>query len=234
MKSIAKTISGMSPSRSRMRIWDWTLRAVHWSWVLLLIAMWWTAEQNFMEWHKWLGLLFIGLLTYRLAWGLIGPSTARLAPLFTNLVRIPAYILGIIRGSKPKVIGHNPLGGLSVIAMLLLMVFQLTTGLMAVDVDGLASGWFGHLVSFEMGRTMSDLHDIGFNVLLGLIGVHVFAIAIYYIWLKDNLLAPMITGWRRDQRAPNIGVAVEAKTVRICCALIVGLMVAGLVLWLGR
>lgn len=224
----------MAPDQKRKRVWDWTIRFTHWSWVVLIIAMWWTADQNHMLWHKWIGLLFIGLLIYRIIWGLIGPATARLLPLVMNLAKIPEYVHRLWRGPKPSTFGHTPLGGLSVVAMLCLMAFQLGTGLMAVDVDGLASGWFGHLVSFEMGRTMSDLHDIGFDALLVMIAIHIIAIVVYYLWLRDNLIASMVTGWRRDKGDIDDSASVDAKAVRIIIALIVSLLIVGVVFWIGQ
>ena len=78
--------------------------------------------------------------------------------------------------------GHNPMGTLSVIAILAALFVQVGTGLFAVDVDGLESGPLATLVSFEAGRQAAEIHEVSFNILLGLIGLHVAAIVTYLIF----------------------------------------------------
>ena len=100
------------------------------------------------------------------------------------------------RGVHKPSFGHNPIGTLSVIAMLAALCVQLGTGLFAVDVDGLESGPLSTLVSFEAGRQAAEIHEISFNILVALIGLHVAAVAVYLIFFKDNLVRPMVTGRR--------------------------------------
>ena len=69
----------MTQDTRKVLVWDWTVRLFHWSAVLLVGLMWWTAEQGIMDWHRRLGLLLVGLLSYRIVWGLIGSRTARFA-----------------------------------------------------------------------------------------------------------------------------------------------------------
>ena len=80
--------------------------------------------------------------------------------------------------------------------MLAALCVQLGTGLFAVDVDGLESGPLSTLVSFEAGRQAAEIHEISFNILVALIGLHVAAVAVYLIFFKDNLVRPMVTGRR--------------------------------------
>jgi cytochrome b len=109
----------------------------------------------------------------------------------------PAAILGYIRNLRSGVhkpsFGHNPMGTLSVIAILAALFMQVGTGLFAVDVDGLESGPLATLVSFEAGRQAAEIHEISFNILLALIGLHVAAIVAYLFFFKDNLVRPMVT-----------------------------------------
>ena len=88
----------------RVRIWDLPVRLVHWSLVLLVTFSWWTAEQEWMEWHYRSGLAILGLLVFRIVWGVIGSSTAR----FASFVRGPRSILDYLRGRAEFVLGHNP------------------------------------------------------------------------------------------------------------------------------
>ncbi|MAB11460.1 cytochrome b/b6 domain-containing protein [Hyphomonas sp.] len=181
---------------SRILVWDGALRLFHWSTVLLVAAMWWSAENHMMDWHRRMGMILVGLVTFRLAWGLLGPRTAR----FTSWQLGPGAMLGYLKSLKRGVhkpsFGHNPIGTLSVIAMLAALCVQLGTGLFAVDVDGLESGPLSTLVSFEAGRQAAEIHEISFNILVALIGLHVAAVAVYLIFFKDNLVRPMVTGRR--------------------------------------
>ncbi|KCZ47796.1 MULTISPECIES: cytochrome b/b6 domain-containing protein [unclassified Hyphomonas] len=184
---------------TRILVWDGALRLFHWSVVLLVAAMWWTAENGVMDWHRRMGMILVGLLAFRIVWGLIGPQTAR----FGSWRIGPAAILGYIRNLRSGVhkpsFGHNPMGTLSVIAILAALFVQVGTGLFAVDVDGLESGPLASLVSFEAGRQAAEIHEISFNVLLALIGLHVAAIVTYLFFFKDNLVRPMVTGRRASE-----------------------------------
>lgn len=224
----------MESERHRTLIWDWTIRVFHWALVGLVAGMWWTAQQGLMFWHKWLGLALIGLLIYRLVWGLIGPVTARLIP----LVPRPRALLGYIRRLSERPyqasFGHNPLGGLSVLALLGLLMVQVGSGLIAVDVDGLFSGWFGHLVSFDTGRAAAEFHETSFKFLLGFILLHVSAIAAYALVLRTNLIGPMLTGRRSEARGPTPGLDAGASPFKAGLAIGTGLLAVALVLWLGR
>lgn len=181
---------------SLILVWDGALRLFHWSTVLLVAAMWWSAENHMMDWHRRMGMILVGLVTFRLAWGLLGPRTAR----FTSWQLGPGAMLGYLKSLKRGVhkpsFGHNPIGTLSVIAMLAALCVQLGTGLFAVDVDGLESGPLSTLVSFEAGRQAAEIHEVSFNILVALIGLHVAAVAVYLIFFKDNLVRPMVTGRR--------------------------------------
>lgn len=218
----------------RVRVWDWTVRVFHWSLVLLVGAMWWTGEEGYMVWHKWLGVGLAALLVYRLSWGLIGPATARL----TALIPKPAELVGYIRSltTRPYVraLGHNPLGGLSVLALLALLTVQIGSGLFAVDVDGLASGWFGHVVSFDTGRAFSDFHEISFNALLTFIALHVIAVGLYTFVLRANLIGPMVTGYQSRDGAPDRYTPPSISPVRFGVSILAAAAVAGLIVWLGR
>lgn len=175
---------------SPVRVWDLPTRVFHWSIVLLFAMSWWSAENNAMDWHRLFGLIILGLLLFRLIWGFAGGSTAR----FSAFVRSPRAAISYLRTNGPRRAGHNPLGGYSVIAMLLMLVTQVVTGLFAVDVDGIDSGYLSHLVSFSEGRLASDIHEISFNVLLVLISLHVLTILFYLVVRRRNLVGPMITG----------------------------------------
>jgi cytochrome b len=187
-----------------IRLWDAPVRIIHWSFVALLPALWWTGEGGDLETHKLIGIVMLGLLAFRVIWGFAGSSTAR----FAGFVRGPARVLDYLRGRHAEpVVGHNPVGGWSVVLLLTLLIAQAAAGLFAQDVDGIESGPLSYLVSYETADAARELHHLLFNILLGLIAVHIAAILFYAVVKRNNLVTPMLTGRRRfaeNVRAPAI------------------------------
>lgn len=206
-------------------------RLVHWLMVVLIAVSWWTAENGELEYHRYSGYTLLGLLVFRVYWGFAGSSTAR----FANFVKGPRTILAYVRQLPARVAdrshlstpGHNPLGALSVIALLALLIAQVVLGLFAVDVDGIESGPLSHLISFEAGRACAELHEDVFNVLLAFIGLHVAAVLFYLLYKRDNLIAAMIHGKRKV--AADVSAAPAFASLP---RLIIGLVLAGFVVWI--
>lgn len=174
----------------RVQVWDRAIRAYHWLLVLALPASWLTAEAGglAMDWHQGIGALVLGLLVFRLVWGFIGSAHARFAEFFPTPGRLSAYWRGAWQGH-----GHTPLGALSVCALLGLLGLQVGTGLFANDdiaFQGPLTAW----VDKSLSDSLSGWHALLFNVLLGLVVLHVAAIVFYWRIRKQNLLAPMLTG----------------------------------------
>lgn len=175
----------------RQYVWDIPTRAFHWLLVGLIGFSWWSAETYHMDWHGLAGLAFCALLIFRLLWGLFGTATAR----FAHFVKGPGGIRAYLRGEPGAApVGHNPLGGWSVVVMLLILAIQTVSGLFAVDVDGVESGPLSRLVDFDQGRVASRIHHISFNLLLALIVLHVLAILFYLAVKRRNLIWTMVTG----------------------------------------
>jgi cytochrome b len=203
-----------------MKVWDLPIRLFHWLIVALVGFSWWSAESGLMDWHTRSGLAVLILLVFRLIWGFVGSSTAR----FGNFVRSPAAVIAYLRRPRETVHapGHNPLGGYSVIAMLLVLATQVGTGLFAVDVDGIESGPLSHLVSFDQGRAAAEVHHISFSVLQGLVVLHVLAIAWYRIKGR-RLIMPMLTG--RDPQLVEAAPQAAGGGLRAIGGLLVALLV---------
>lgn len=174
----------------RVKIWDAPTRLFHWALVVLIPLQWWSAEEDRMDLHILVGTVILGLLLFRLFWGLFGSSTAR----FANFVKGPRGIIGYLGGRAPHVLGHNPIGALSVMAMLGVLTVHVGLGLFAGDEDGLESGPLAHLIDGDLSEEAADLHDDTFDVLLVLIGLHVAAILFYALARRKNLVGPMLTG----------------------------------------
>ncbi|MBJ7443417.1 MAG: cytochrome b/b6 domain-containing protein, partial [Sphingobium sp.] len=170
------------------------IRLFHWLLVGLLGFSWWSGERHEMEWHRLSGYAILFLLIFRLYWGFVGSGTAR----FVHFVRSPRTAFAYLRNLRTRpyraTAGHNPVGGWSVLLMLVSLIAMVTAGLFAVDVDGLESGPLADYVSFDQGRMAADLHGLLFNLLLALVALHIVAILYYLLRLRHNLIGPMIHG----------------------------------------
>lgn len=207
---------------NRINVWDIPTRLFHWVLVGLIAFSWWSAENGRLDWHLLSGLSVLALLVFRLIWGVIGSSTAR----FAGFLRGPRGVAAYMRGTEPPLPGHNPLGGWSVVAMLVALAVQVGSGLFAVDVDGIESGPLSYLVEFDQGRTAAAIHEISFNVLLGLIALHVLAILFYLVFRRRNLIGPMITG---SDRVSGMGAA-PLRPGKLW-ALVLAIVIAAAVAW---
>jgi cytochrome b len=175
----------------KVPVWDLPTRLFHWLLVALIGFSWWSVKNGHVEWHVRSGIAILTLLVFRLLWGIFGSSTAR----FANFIRGPREILSYLRDMKGwRAVGTNPLGALSVIALLAVTYVQVGLGLVNVDDDGLVEGPLAPLVSVDTSELAHDLHHDLFNVLLVLIGLHVAAIVFYRVALGKKLTKPMITG----------------------------------------
>lgn len=191
-----------SNAQTRSQLWDGPIRLFHWLLVALIAFSWWSGERHEMEWHRYSGYGILGLLVFRLYWGFAGSKTARFAQFMRSPGTTFAYARDLLKGAPKATMGHNPLGGWSVIAMLLALAAMVCAGLFAVDVDGFESGPLADYVSFEQGRAAAEAHEVIFNILLALIGLHVLAILAYLVFFRRNLIGPMIHG-RAKLAAPD-------------------------------
>ena len=204
-------------------MWDLPVRVCHWLMVLFVAASWWTAETKRMEWHQYSGYALLAVVTFRVYWGFFGSSTAR----FSQFMRGPQAVLAYLKGQWATVPGHNPLGALSVVALLGLLFAQIVLGLFSVDVDGIESGPLSTYVSFDAGRVAADLHEGLFDVLLWLIGLHIAAVLFYLLYKKENLLGTMLHGKRDFAGDPSASLKT-ASWQRV----VVGVMLAGFFTWM--
>jgi cytochrome b len=215
----------------RVKLWDVPIRVVHWSFVLLLPALWWTWKKDDIGTHKLLGYVLLGLLIFRIFWGLAGSETA----LFSGFVRGPRAVGGYVRRlfskEREPVVGHNPLGGWSVVALLGLLSAQVFVGLFTQDVDGLESGPLTYLVSYDLAEKARWWHDKLFDLLLCLVALHVGAILFYLLVKRDNLVGPMVTGSKRWAAASSPPTPAHAPFWRL---LVGGVLGAGVAWWVSR
>lgn len=172
-------------------VWDLPTRLFHWSLVILVVAAFVTAKVggNAMVWHGRIGLAIIGLLVFRIVWGFVGSTYAR----FLQFVRGPGTIRAYLRGEWSG-LGHNPLGALSVLALLGILTIQATTGLFSND-DIAFEGYLVPLIGMEASSSITGFHHLLEKILMALVALHVGSIVFYARVKKHNLVKPMLTGW---------------------------------------
>lgn len=214
----------------RRLVWDLPLRLFHWLLVLSLGGLWATGEAGFdyMEWHIYLGYFTAGLIVFRVIWGFVGPRNARFSNFLGGPSRIWRYAKGLAAGTMIQTAGHNPLGGLSVILMLLLVGFQVFTGLFATD-DILYTGPYNGAVSSDTANKLTSWHHLNFNIILAAVALHILAIAFYFLVKKQNLIAAMFHGRKPASHVPEHEAITTSEVVK---AVIVIVISAGLVYWL--
>lgn len=179
-----------------VRVWDLPTRAFHWVLALAVIGAVVSAKVGggAMVWHFRLGYLVFGLLIFRLVWGLVGGRWSR----FASFVRGPAamgrYLRGAARPGDGFEVGHNPIGALSVLAMLAWLALQVGTGLVADD-EIANLGPLNRFVASETGLAATGWHKtFGQWGLIALVVLHLAAIAFYRFGRKVDLVGPMLRG----------------------------------------
>jgi len=192
MGSIAKDRA--SNGAGRVRIWDLPTRLFHWSLVVLVTISVVTAKLGglWLDWHMRSGYAILTLLVFRLLWGVAGSRYARLS----HFVRGPRTILEYLRGQhEGPHVGHNPLGALSVLAILALLLLQGITGLFAND-GSFTEGPLAKLVSNPTSNQLSTLHRWGELAVYAMVALHLAAVLYYLLLRRDNLIGPMFSGDR--------------------------------------
>ncbi len=205
----------MNMNSKRFRLWDLPTRLFHWLLVLSVGAAVVSGQLGgkLIDWHGKIGLLVVGLITFRLVWGLLGSTYARFANFLPTPGVIKAYLRGEWRGH-----GHNPLGALSVFGLLALLAGQVITGLFSND-DIAFTGPLAALVGNDLSNRLTGIHHLLSNLLIGLVILHVGAIVFYGHVRKQKLLKPMVTGWGEGEGQSATGGGLLAFVVALVVAL---------------
>ena len=213
-------------ARRRIKVWDAPTRIVHWSIVILFGLAWWTEQTDRMPLHIVFGCMLLAVLLFRVAWGVWGAETARFASFVRSPAAVAAYGRGLFakRAVASEAVGHNPMGGWSVAAMLGLLIALSGLGLFCVDEDDVAPGPLAKFIGFEAGQVAAHWHGLVFYGLLILVGLHLAAVGFYAVRRHENLVGPMITGYRRVT-----GAIKEPRLAPIGLALVLALAAAAIV-----
>jgi len=192
----------------QVRVWDLPTRVFHWSLAVLVICLvvTGTVGGNAMVWHFRCGYAVLSLLLFRLLWGFVGGHWSRWRQLSCTPSEIRHY-LSTWRSPK-RYVGHNPLGSLSVIALLSLLLLQVTSGMFSDD-EIANAGPLTVWVSENIVSMATHWHKgLGKAVVLMLISIHLVAIAWYFFKKKENLSRAMLQG---DKTWPSASASASAS-----------------------
>lgn len=210
----------------RVRVWDAPLRVFHWALLALVVFSVATASVggSWMDWHMRSGYTIVALLAFRIAWGFLGTRHAR----FASFVRGPAAVVDYLKqlgsGAHPVSVGHNPLGALSVLALIAVVGVQAGTGLFAND-DIFTEGPLAKLVSKAASDRATTIHYWNQWALYALVAMHVLAVLVHRVRFGDNLVGPMVAG---TKRLPARYLAQDAGPTPVVRAVVVAALAAAL------
>ncbi|RZI83075.1 MAG: cytochrome B [Rubrivivax sp.] len=217
--------------KKTIRVWDLPTRLFHWALVVIIAGALVTQFIGgaAMDWHFRFGYAALALVFFRIVWGVMGPRYAR----FSSFIRRPSVILAYLKGQASSNSGHNPLGGLSVLAMLAVILLQAGSGLFAND-DIASEGPLAKLIDKAWSDQLTWFHaQVTGKLIYGLIGLHLLAIAYHRLRKKLDLITPMITGNQAvegdDALPANDGAPVRTMAAVLMTLCAMG--VYGLVHW---
>ena len=215
------------------RIWDLPTRLFHWMLAALVVALVVSGSigGNAMVWHFRFGYGVLSLLLFRIVWGLVGGRWSRFSSFMYAPVTVWAYLHGERRPEHDA--GHSPLGALSVLALLVMLMAQVTAGLLSDDEIAFAGPLTRYVSSATVSLATIYHTEVGKLILIGLVLVHIMAIFFYRWKMKDDLIRPMICGDKEMPPALAIEGSRDDAGSRLLAAMIFAAC-AGLVAWLAR
>lgn len=169
--------------RQRILVWDVPTRVFHWLLVLSFTGAYLTAESEYdRDIHVVLGYTLLGLIAFRMLWGLFGTRYAQFRSFLFKPGEIVAYSLSLLKGKPAHYVGHNPLGSVSVWLLLGLGILSGVSGVMAFEDIG--------------GDAIEDLHEITSNAMLAVVLIHIAGVVVSSVLHRENLVRAMVTGFK--------------------------------------
>ncbi len=219
--------AGGAISATAVPVWDLPLRLFHWALAVVVLTGIAAIKLDDINLHVRCGQIVLALLLFRLVWGFVGPEHARFASFVRGPGAILSYARSLVRAPHEFHAGHNPLGGMVVVLMLALLLFQAVSGLFAND-DIFTEGPLVRFISKSTSDAITGLHYRNSWLIIGLIALHITAVFGYLVRFRENLIRPMFSGIKQ---VPSGARAIEIDSSRSGRALIVFVSVAGVV-WL--
>jgi cytochrome b len=180
---------------SEVYVWDPFVRISHWT-VVVAFTVAYLIEEDPLIVHVWAGYVVGVLVLARIVWGFVGSPHAR----FADFVYAPAtalgYVLDLLRFRGTRYLGHSPGGGYMVILLLIFLAATVVTGLVVYGGDQQAGPLAG-MFTKTFGESFEEVHEVIANITLALIFFHVSAVLLASFVHRENLVRPMVTGYKR-------------------------------------
>jgi len=178
-----------------VKVWDRFVRLAHWTLVACVLAAWLTGElkiESAQPLHEWLGYAALAVIAARLVWGFTGPRYARFAQFIAGPARTLGYAGRVLRGSEPRYLGHNPLGGWMIVLLL------------ATAATASLTGWLSITDRYWGVAWVQETHEVLSNALIALAVLHVAGVVVTSVRHRENLVAAMWTGRKRPPAGGDI------------------------------
>ena len=231
----AATPRGLPPKQGMMlpmRVWDAPVRLFHWALVALLLTSWISIEfANNLRIHMLAGQAMLALLLFRLVWGFVGSETSRFSHFLGNPFHAVTHLMHMTKKEPDTQVGHNAAGGWMVLVMLLVLLAQVSTGLIIADEESFIEAPLNHLVGAEWGAWAKKQHRWLFTAIQIMVALHLLAIAAYALLKRHDLVRPMLTGKKRLPAAtpqPRMASPYLALALLVLSALLVWVLVTRL------
>jgi cytochrome b len=169
-------------------VWDPFVRAAHWCLVISIAAAWFTSKAL----HEWLGYAALGIVVLRIVWGGFGPPYARFRQFVLGPGTTLAYARAFVARVEPRYLGHNPLGGWMIAALLGTVVLTA------------ASGWLSITDRFWGVAWVQDAHAFLADALVALAALHIAGVVYTSLRHRENLPLAMVTGRKMPPRPGDV------------------------------
>ncbi len=164
-------------------VWDPLVRVFHWTLAAAVLGAFFIERPR--DLHESLGWIALGAVAVRIVWGFIGTRNARFAEFVPGPSGFLTYMRAMIRGDEPRSLGHNPAGGVMIVALL---VSVLTTG---------ATGWMMGTDAWFGVNWVENVHVAMADLTIGLAALHVTGVVYASMRHHENLARAMLTGRKR-------------------------------------
>jgi cytochrome b len=174
-----------SPGAKFVTVWDPLVRLTHWAMAVGFIVAYASPEEGRGgpgSLHIWTGYVLGAIILLRLVWGFVGPRYARFSDFVFRPSKVIRYLIDLVLAHPRRYLGHSPAGGAMVVALLVCLAASVATGIAANGRHGL----------------IGDLHGAVTGITLALVILHVIGVIVASITHRENLVAAMFTGRKRE------------------------------------
>ncbi len=190
-----------SNQKESVLIWDYPVRVFHWLLAFLFAGAWLTSESESQQMiHYAFGYSACALVLFRIVWGIVGTRYSRFIEFIKGPTETMHHIKLLLTGKKQFGLGHNPVGALVMVSLMILVLLIGLTGYWTVK------GYLGDL--------MSGAHEAISSIALGVVIIHVGAAVLMSFLQRENLIKSMVTGKKLGN--PEEGIRFSMYFIGLC------------------